>query len=142
MSDVHEGGCVCGALRYRVRGSPVVAMACHCRFCQRRLGTAFALIAYFEDKNVQFTRGRAQAYEHRSDESGRWLRIAFCPRCGTTLSDTAEVRPGMRAIAVGTFDDAEWVKIEMHIWLRSKRAWVAIPPDVSTFPQGSAGTPT
>ncbi len=139
MADVHEGGCVCGAVRYRARGEPVVSMACHCRFCQQRLGSAFALVAYFDEQNIEFTQGRLSQYEHRSDESGRWLRMGFCPRCGTTLTHTAEVRPGLRSIAVGTFDDPDWVRIERHIWVRSKRPWVSIPPEAAVFPQGSAG---
>lgn len=139
MSDVHDGGCACGQARYRVRGQPIVVMACHCRFCQRRLGTAFALNAYFDEKDVEFTQGQLSRCEHRSDETGRWLKMEFCPRCGTTLTHTAEVRPGLRSIAVGTFDDPDWVKVERHIWVRSKRPWVSIPSGVAVFPQGSAG---
>ena len=141
MIEMHEGGCVCGAVRYRVRGEPVVAMACHCRFCQKRLGSAFALVAYFDEKNIEFTRGELSQYEHRSDESGRWLNMRFCPRCGTTLTHTAEIRPGLRSIAAGTFDEPDWFRIERHIWVRSKRPWVQIPADVAVFPQGSAGSP-
>ena len=141
MSEVHEGGCVCGSVRYRVRGRPVVAMACHCRFCQRRLGSAFALVAYFDDKDIEFTQGQLVLYEHHSDESGRWLKMQFCPRCATTLTHTAEVRPGLRSIAAGTFDDPDWFRIERHIWVRSKRPWVSVPADVAVFAQGSAGAP-
>ena len=137
--DIHEGGCACGAVRYRVRGQPVVGMACHCRFCQVRLGTAFSLVAYFDEKNIEFTRGELSQYEHRSDESGRWLRLQFCPRCGTTLTHTAEVRPGLRSLSIGTFDDPAWIKVERHIWTQSKRPWVSIPDGVATFPKGSAG---
>jgi len=139
MADAHEGGCVCGAVRYRARGEPIVAMACHCTFCQQRLGSAFALAAYFDETSIEFTQGQLTQYEHRSDESGRWLRMEFCPRCGTTLTHTAEVRPGLRSLALGTFDDPDWIKIERHIWARSKRSWVSIPSDVAVFPQGSAG---
>lgn len=139
MSDVHEGGCVCGAVRYRVRGEPVVSMACHCTFCQRRLGSAFATFAYFEERDVEFTQGQLTNYKHHSDESGRWVTIEFCPRCGTTLTHTAEARPGLRTIAAGTFDDPGWIRIERHIWVRSKRPWVSLPLDVAVFPQGSVG---
>ena len=142
MSDVHEGGCVCGAVRYRVTGKPEVTMACHCRYCQHRLGTAFSSLAYFNDKCVEFLQGQLTKYEHHSDESGRWVRMEFCARCGTTVTHTVEVRPGLRGIAIGTFDDPDWLKIERHIWLRSKRPWVKIPADVETFPQGSSGAPS
>lgn len=135
--EIHEGRCVCGAVRYRVRGQPEVGMVCHCRFCQRRLGSALAFLAYFTEQNVEITQGHLTDYEHRSDESGRWLRISFCSRCGTTVTHTAEVRPGWRGIAAGTFDDPDWFKIERHIWTRSKRPWVSIPPNVAVFDQAA-----
>jgi hypothetical protein len=141
MSDFHEGGCACGAIRFRARGQPVVAMACHCRFCQRRLGTAFALVAYFDEKNIEFSGGSLSTYEHRSDESGRWLKIQFCPRCGTTVSHTAEVRAGLRSLSIGAFDEPDRFRIERHIWTRSKRPWLSIPADVAVFAQGSASAP-
>ena len=141
MSEVHEGGCACGDVRYRVRGQPVVTIACHCKFCQKQLGSAFRTTAWFDEKSVEFTKGRLQAYEHRSDESGRWVRMEFCPRCGATVTHTAEVRPGVRAMAIGTFDEPGWITLQRHIWMRSKRPWVVVPADVETFAQGSAATP-
>jgi hypothetical protein len=140
MDEIHEGGCLCGAVRYRVHGQPAVGQVCHCRFCQRRLGSAFAVIAYFDEHKVEILQGRLTQHEHRSDESGRWLKMEFCSVCGTTVTHTAELRPGMRAIAAGTFDDPDWFRIERHIWVRSKRPWVSIPPELPTFPQGSPGT--
>jgi hypothetical protein len=141
-SDVHEGGCLCGAVRYRVRGQPVVGLVCHCTFCQRRTGAAFAVLGYFEDCDVEFNRGRRTVYEHRSDESGRWLRTEFCPVCGTTVTHTAERRPELRGIAGGTFDDPGWLTIERHIWVRSARRWVSIPAGVEVFQEGSPAPPT
>jgi hypothetical protein len=137
MDGGFEGGCLCGAIRYRVRGIPIVSVACHCKFCQRRLGSAFATFAYFDETNVDLV-GEVKEYEHRSDESGRWLRIQFCPGCGTTIAHDAEGRPGQRAVALGTLDDPDRVKVERHVWVRSKRPWVSIPPDVAAFPKGSA----
>jgi hypothetical protein len=119
-----------------------VTMACHCTFCQKRLGSAFATFAYFDEKDIEFTKGELKDYEHRSDESGRWIRLQFCPGCGTTITHTAEARPGLRTLAAGTFDDLGWITIQRHIWVRSKRPWVSIPPDVAVFPQGSAGAAT
>ena len=139
MSEVHEGGCACGAVRYRVHGPAMLGIVCHCKFCQRRLASAFAVIAWFNEQDVEFTQGALTEYQHHSDESGRWLKMGFCGKCGTTLTHTAEVRPGLRAIAGGTFDDPDWFRIDRHIWTSSMRPWVAIPSDVTVFPQGSAG---
>jgi hypothetical protein len=104
------------------------------------LGSAFAAVAYFEDHNITFLHGQLCKYEHHSDESGRWLKVEFCPRCGTTVTQTVQIRPGLRAIAVGTLDDPEWPAIQRHIWVQSKRSWVSIPSDVVTFPQGAPGS--
>ena len=141
MTQVHEGGCVCGAVRYRVTARPLVSQACHCRFCQRRVGSAFATLAYFDEASVELVQGRLSEYEHHSDESGRWLRTQFCPRCGTTLFISVELRPGLKGVATGTFDDPDRVPVERHIWVRSKRPWVVIPAGMPTFPQGSVGAP-
>ena len=141
MSPTHDGGCLCGAVRYRVRGEPAIGLVCHCKFCQRRLGSAFAAVAYFDAAAVEFMQGELAEYEHRSDESGRWLRLNFCPRCGTPVSHTAQGRPGMRAIAAGTFDDPGWFAIDRHVWLRSKQHWVEIPEDVQRFERGSIPNP-
>ena len=141
MDDVHCGGCLCGAVRYRVTGKPAFASVCHCKFCQRRSGSAFSIVVAFDEQCVEFTQGKLAEYEHRSDESGRWLRMNFCPHCGTSVSHTAQARPGLRSIAGGTFDDPDWVAIDRHIWLRSKRPWVTIPAGLNTFECGATPAP-
>jgi hypothetical protein len=130
MSSTHEGGCICGAIRYRVSGQPAIAQACHCTFCQRRTGSAFALVAAFKEDQVEMTGSTITQYEHKSDESGRWLRSHFCSQCGTTVLITLEKNPGVRVIPGGTFDDPGWFKLSRHIWTRSAHDWIAFPPDV------------
>lgn len=136
MSDIHEGGCVCGAVRYRVHGDPVVGTVCHCTFCQKRLASGFAVLASFREEAIELLQGQLSEVEHRSDVSGRWLRMRFCPKCGTTVSHAAELRPGMRVIAAGTFDDPRWFRIDRHIWTRSKLPWVEVPEGVESYDQG------
>lgn len=135
-AEIHEGGCLCGAVRYKVKAAPVIGTVCHCRFCQRRTGSAFAAMGYFREEDVELS-GKLAMYEHRSDESGRWLRIEFCPACGTPVTHTAELRAGLRGIGVGTFDQPGWFRHDRHVWTRSKHDWVAVPGDVSAFPKGS-----
>ncbi len=142
MSEVHEGGCLCRAIRYRVKGSPQRASVCHCTFCQRRTGSAFGFHAFFEEQNVEFTGDELTTYEHRSDESNHWLRLHFCKRCGTTVMMTTEGRPGVRFMMGGTFDDPNWVKIDRHIWTRSAQHWEVLPQNVDCFEKSSQGAPT
>jgi hypothetical protein len=136
-----EGGCLCGAVRYRTKGEPARSSVCHCTFCQRRSGSAFGVGAYFNEADVEFTqRGVTKTYEHLSDESGRWLRIEFCLNCGGTVTWTAEALPGMRAIAVGSFDDPKWFQPGRFGWMRSAHPWIIPPPGVEVFPQGTLPT--
>jgi hypothetical protein len=129
MTEVHRGGCLCGDVRYLVRGLPLPrdALVCHCKSCQRRTGSAFAIEVFFSSENVEFTGAQPRVFEQRSDESGRWLRQQFCSRCGTSVGMTAERRPGQQAISGGTFDDPDWFVIDRHIWTKSKVHWVEIP---------------
>ncbi len=130
MTLKHEGGCVCGAVRYVATGEPGRVTICHCTWCQRRTGSAFGVEAVFRDSAVTFTGGR-KIYRHRSDESGRWLDQEFCASCGTNLGITLEAVPGIRTLAAGTFDDPSWVTPGRHafryVYLRSARDWSRLP---------------
>ena len=66
MSDVHEGGCVCGSVRYRTIGAPMLATVCHCTFCQKRTGSAFSEPVIFRMEQVEFSGGALTMYEHLS----------------------------------------------------------------------------
>ncbi len=107
-----------------------MAGVCHCTSCQRRIGSAFGVSAYFDEKNVEIISGVLKTYEYRSDESHRWIKTEFCPTCGTTVTWTAEAFHGARGIAGGTFDDPNWLKLKSHVWTRSAQRWVVFPADV------------
>lgn len=141
LSKIHEGGCLCGAVRYRVKNEPVRTVACHCTFCQRRTGSAFGIGVYFREGDVEISRGTVKTHVHCSDESGRRFSMQFCADCGTTVTWTAELLPGARAVAGGTFDDPKWFKIERHTWMRSAHPWMVPPSGVEVFQQGSLQQP-
>ena len=110
---------------------------CHCTDCQRRTGSAFAVVAHFKDENLEITGGALSSYEYRSDESHRRVRLECCPRCGTTVSLTSEQSPGGRTVSGGTFDEPGWLRIERHVWTRSAVAWMVYPHGVDIFDEGS-----
>jgi hypothetical protein len=130
MTEVHEGGCLCGAVRFRVVGEPKATGVCHCNFCKRGTGSAFRAAGYFDEADVEITCGIFKAREYRSDVSHRWIKLEFCPTCGTTVTYTAEWVPGMRAISAGTLDDPNWLKPTVHVWTRSALHWTVFPPGV------------
>jgi hypothetical protein len=136
---MREGGCLCGAVRYRTNGGPSRTVVCHCTFCQRCTGSAFAVWPVFSRDQVK-VEGTLSAYEHRSDESGRWIRLYFCPRCGTTVTSSFEIVADEVAILGGTFDDTSWIRVDRHVWTRSKQHWVPLPQDAKLFEKSSRGS--
>lgn len=136
MNEVHEGGCVCGALRYRTQGDPARVNVCHCSWCQRRTGSGYAVVCVFERPRLALS-GQHRLYRHRSDESGRWLDQHFCPACGTNIGFTAEWVPGVFALEGGTFDAPAWLDPSRHsfryIYLRSAQPWSHVPPGAERF---------
>jgi len=142
MSIVHQGGCLCGEVRYRTTAEPLRVTICHCTFCQKRTGSAFGIGAYFKIEDVDVLQGELRVYEHRSDETGRWLKNEFCPRCGTVVTWTLEALPGLRGLAGGTFDDPKWLKIQRHGWLRSAHPWFTPPEGVERHEKSALPPPT
>ncbi len=135
MSEIHEGGCQCGAVRFRTTGAPFRAVACHCTTCKQRTGSVYGVGVYFPEEQVELLQGELRTFEFHSDESGRWLRNGFCERCGSTVTWTLEMRPGIRGLAGGCFDDPNWFAIEAHIWARSARRDMRFPDDVAVHEQ-------
>ena len=124
------GGCQCGAVRFETSGEPVRAMACHCTTCKLRSGSPYGVGVYFEEDNVEFIQGEVHSYQFKSDTTGRWIRNEFCPKCGSAISWTLEMRPGMRAIAGGSYDDPNWFELAAHIWTRSARSDMCYPENM------------
>ena len=133
-NEIHEGGCVCGSVRYRTTGQPANVIVCHCSWCQRRTGSGFAVIPKFTRAQFELVSGELKHYRSISDESGRWLDLEFCPDCGTNIGFLQELRPDAHAVDAGTFDDPSWLAPDRqwfrYIFVRSSQAWSALPEGV------------
>ena len=133
MSNVHEGGCVCGQVRYRTAGEPKRVSLCSCTWCQKRTGSAIGISVYFGEADAEVTQGTLGTYRLTSD-AGRWLEQGFCRNCGTAITWTLEFRPGWRGFAGGTFDQPTfWYDLERYVFARSKPDWLTIPDGVEVF---------
>ncbi len=130
-----DGGCTCGALRYRIEGTPIVVHACHCRWCQRETGTAHALNAVYEAERVVHTAGEPEIVDTPS-ASGKGQRIARCPDCKVAVwSNYPQSGPAVRFVRVGTLDDPDLCPPDIHIYTSSKQPWVTLPPDARAVPE-------
>lgn len=139
MTAQNSGGCVCGSVRFWAIGEPLRVTICHCRWCQRRTGTAFGVEVVFHADQVEITGREIARYRHLSDESGRWLEVEFCRRCGSNLGFTLEAAPGIRTLPAGAFDDAAWLAPDQvafrHVYLRTRRPWSELSPLVEAYEQ-------
>lgn len=126
----HQGGCLCGAIRFTTSDTPVRAMVCHCTTCKLRSGSPYGVGVYFNDNEIVFNDGELGNYQFESDTSGRWIRNEYCVQCASNVSWTTQMRPGLRAIAGGSFDDPDWFTVQAHIWTRSARSDMLYPEGV------------
>ncbi|MDB5752424.1 MAG: glutathione-dependent formaldehyde-activating [Ramlibacter sp.] len=128
----HEGGCLCNAVRYRVRGSALCALVCHCRFCQRMTGSTSYANAVFPIDAVELS-GKFNIYAHTSETSAKAVYLHSCPTCATTVALKFERWPQYLALSRGTFDDPNWVAIDAHIWTQSAQAGVVLPASTDCY---------
>ena len=132
MAEEMEGGCACGAVRYRLATSPMFVHCCHCRDCQRQTGSAFVINALIETDRVALLGATPEPVEMPTD-SGRPHRIFRCPACGTALWSEYGGRAALRFVRVGTLDEPAHVPPDVHIYIRSKLPWVRLPDNVPSF---------
>jgi hypothetical protein len=128
-----DGGCTCRAVRYRLLAAPLFVHCCHCRWCQRESGSAFALNALIETSRMQILSGGPQLIDTPS-ASGAGQQIARCPRCQVAVwSHYAGAGAKASFVRVGTLDDADALPPDVHIYTASKQPWVALPPGMPAF---------
>src|SRR5262245_15790744 len=125
MTNQFEGGCGCGATRYRMTSVPMFVHCCHCRDCQKQTGTAFVLNALIETSRVQISSGEPVRSEMPT-ESGRPHGIYRCKVCGSAVwSEYGGVKT-LRFVRVGTLDDPSALPPDVHIYTRSKLPWIEL----------------
>jgi hypothetical protein len=128
-----EGGCACGALRYKLTADPLIVHACHCRDCQRLTGSAFVTNIWIETKFVEAGSASPKSFKLTAG-SGKQHEVFFCDRCGTYLWSKYYASPGdTLLVRVGTLDHPEAIQPDVHIFTRSKLPWLDLPKDVPAF---------
>lgn len=127
------GGCTCGFVRYEMKSEPMVVHGCHCRWCQRQSGGAFAINAVIEANRVKLISGQIQD-SVVDTPSGSGQRISRCPKChiavwSNYLINTAAMGDGMIYLRVGTLDNPDRFPPDVHIYTEDKQPWFALPVD-------------
>jgi hypothetical protein len=111
---VRAGGCLCGAVRYSVRGDPVHVRRCHCADCRKESGSAFSVYAQWPVDAFEMS-GEISSYDGRG----------FCARCGSRLLDTTGLGDALIEIRLGSLDEAPFeLKPEDEIWVKRRESWI------------------
>jgi hypothetical protein len=130
MSEGCEGGCACGAVRYRLTTEPLFVNCCHCLNCQRQTGSAFVINMLVETDRVEVLTGEPHAVDAPRDD-GSAQRIFRCPSCQVAVFSEYGW-PELRFVRAGTLDDPSAVTPDVHIFTKSKVPWVTLPDDTPT----------
>jgi hypothetical protein len=131
MSDQREGGCSCGAVRYRLTSDPLFVHCCHCLNCQRQTGSAFVVNLLIEADRVELLKGEPQPVDVPRDD-GSAQRIFRCPTCQVAVYSQYG-RPEVLFVRAGTLDDPSAITPDVHIFTRSKLPWVGLPESAPAF---------
>ncbi len=116
MSQIHTGGCQCGAVRFRIFGDLQDSSICHCRMCQKAFGAYYAPLVSTRGADLTWTRGTPKHFQ-----SSNHVRRGFCGDCGTPL--TYEAADGI-AVAAGAFDDPASVPPTIQYGVEGKIGFV------------------
>lgn len=130
QTETFEGGCTCRNVRYRLTSKPLFVHCCHCRWCQRDSGTAFAMNAMIEADRVERLGGDVEVIDTPT-LSGKGQKISRCPKCRIAVwSNYAGAGSAVHFVRVGTLDEPDRLPPDIHIFTMSKQPWVVLPAGV------------
>jgi len=113
-AGVRTGGCLCGAVRYSVRGDPVHVGRCHCADCRKESGSAFIVYGHWPVEAFEVS-GEISSYGGRG----------FCPLCGSRLLDPVGPGDTLIEIRLGSLDEAPFeLKPEAEVWVKRRESWL------------------
>jgi hypothetical protein len=115
MTTTRTGGCLCGAVRYRVEGEPAHVGRCHCTDCRKESGGTGTVYGQWPEDAFEVT-GDLTTYQGRS----------FCPRCGSRVMNAIDPDDELVELRIGSLDDAPFgLKPEAEIWVKRREPWLA-----------------
>ena len=128
MEHILEGGCLCGAVRYRVRGAVVASGICHCRSCRKTASAPALPFATFPIAAFEITQGALAEIRSSVD-----VTRGFCGGCGSPLTYRHDKKPDKLDIMTCSLDDVDALPPTFHVWASHKPAWAIIADGLPVF---------
>ena len=117
----NNGSCLCGSVRYTVKGDPIIVAHCHCADCQKQSGAGHTTGAMFKVDNFKFS-GKLSKHKITSN-NGNEVSRSFCPSCGSLIYSSNDKMTGFITVPLGTFDDSDKFVPEVTVFARNKKEW-------------------
>ena len=133
-SQTVEGGCLCGAVRYRASGAPRANALCHCKTCRHASGAPSVAWTVFAAEDFAFT--AAAPSVHRSSPD---VERTFCGRCGTPLTYQRSPHRGTIDVTTISLDHPEQFAPTKEIWITHRVPWEALNPQLQQHRGSSVG---
>ena len=130
MTEI-TGGCVCGALTYKVNGAPLRMGQCHCKHCQRSSGTGHMSLAFFKKEQVSID-GDFTEFAAKADSGNSNIR-AFCPTCGARVFSRNSANDSVVGITAGSADNHEWFNPQFIVYNKDKPDWDQMNASIPCF---------
>jgi hypothetical protein len=135
-----EGGCRCGAVRYRIDATEMPPVyCCHCQTCQTWSGSAFSQQALIGESQIEAISGTPETYINIT-ASGAQSTQRLCGTCHTRLWNTNSARPGVAVVRAGTLDASAELSPRAHIWTKRMQPWLVIGAHIPTWPENAPTT--
>ncbi|PJG44703.1 aldehyde-activating protein [Acinetobacter tandoii] len=128
----YAGSCLCGAIRYEVRGEIGDVVQCHCQRCRKANGTAFATNAPIKKSDFQLVQGEQFLKSYQSTAT---TQRCFCSECGSPIMSIKADTPEYYRLRIGTLDTPLVQKSTMHIFVDSKAEWDVICDQLPQYPE-------
>ncbi|MGA2776462.1 MAG: GFA family protein [Steroidobacteraceae bacterium] len=128
-----EGGCLCGAVRYRISGRPLYSVICHCVSCRRASGAPTVAWLTVERNHFEWLSGRPQPFA-----SSPGVLRCFCRVCGSPLTYETGTSPNSVDVTSASLDDANLFPPTREVWLEHRLSWQPVNPALAPFQQDSA----
>jgi len=133
LARVIYGSCLCGDVGYRISGSPLRMVNCHCENCRRARSAAYASNLFVPAKLFRWTRGESMVASYRLPGPASFS-TAFCRRCG---SDLPRMSRGESVVVVpaGSLDGDPGITPQAHVCVGEKASWFTITDDLPQYPE-------
>jgi len=125
-----DGGCLCGAIRYRLSGKPTNTMICHCQSCRRAAGSPVVAWLTFATSDFQFSKGQPVGFS-----SSPPVRRTFCGSCGTPLTYAHRDFPASIDVTTCSLDTPQSFPPTHHSWLSDDVEWLRFGDGLPAFQQ-------